>query len=138
MLPGRPWGPHPQVRGTEGAGPGAVRAPPPPRSPTQPRSHGRVRAAARGQRGAAGAGVAQGPGSPGRPQDPPGSAEPTGPCLAARYPADDITVLVSMATASHGRLGSRSYVTRSRPDAGPARHPGTRHRAPSLGTPRAR
>lgn len=42
---------------------------------------------------------------------PPGERSPRGPRLTAWYPADDITVQVSMATASHGRLGSRSYVT---------------------------
>lgn len=42
---------------------------------------------------------------------PPGERSPRGPRLTAWYPTDDITVQVSMATASHGRLGSRSYVT---------------------------
>lgn len=72
------------------------------------------------------------------PGTPPGERSPRGPRLAALYPADDITVLVSMATASHGRLGSRSYVTAQaagrRPRTAPAPQPpaptGRRRRGP--------
>lgn len=98
-------------------------------------------AAPRGQAGALAAW--RGPGTP------PGEQSPRGPRLTALYPADDITVLVSMATASHGRLGSRSYVTAQaagrRPRTAPAPRPpaptGRRRRGPwphGTGTARLR
>lgn len=68
------------------------------------------------------------------PGTPSGEQSPRGPRLTAWYPADDITVLVSMATASHGRLGSRSYVTAQatglRPHMAPSPRPTTTCRCP--------
>lgn len=57
---------------------------------------------------------------------PPGEGSPRGPRLTAWYPADDITMQVSMATASHGRLGSRSYVTAQAAGRWPHMAPGPR------------
>lgn len=75
---------------------------------------------------------------------PPGERSPRGPRLTAWYPADDITVQVSMATASHGRLGSRSYVTAQAagrwPHMAPVPRPtapdGWRSRTPGPSSPR--
>lgn len=70
-------------------------------------------------------------GSPEGPRDPHSVSRAAGPRLTAWYPVDDITTLVSMATASHGCLCSRSYVT-----AQPDRRRTPRHRTALHGTTR--